>query len=117
MAKLMGRDFNRVLTTMRGTIGYLAPEWISSLPITPKVDVYSFGMVLFELISGKWNTKQSVDDEGKIYFPSWAARQIIEGNMLSLLAPKLEDMADMDHEDARQSHRGSRHPVNLADRI
>ncbi|GLJ32954.1 hypothetical protein SUGI_0663620 [Cryptomeria japonica] len=36
LAKLLGRDFSRVLTTTRGTRGYLAPEWISGLPITPK---------------------------------------------------------------------------------
>jgi len=57
MAKLVGRDFSRVLTTMRGTIGYLAPEWISGLPISTKADVYSFGMVIFELISGQRNTE------------------------------------------------------------
>ena len=60
MAKLVGRDFSRALTTMRGTIGYLAPEWISGLPISAKADVYSFGMVLFELISGRRNTDSSV---------------------------------------------------------
>ncbi|KAF6135545.1 hypothetical protein GIB67_015398 [Kingdonia uniflora] len=43
LAKLLGQDFSRVLTTMRGTRGYLAPEWISGLPITPKADVYSYG--------------------------------------------------------------------------
>uniref|UniRef100_A0A0E0AXE5 Protein kinase domain-containing protein n=1 Tax=Oryza glumipatula TaxID=40148 RepID=A0A0E0AXE5_9ORYZ len=44
MAKLLGRDFSRVLTTMRGTVGYLVPEWISGVAITQKVDVYSYGM-------------------------------------------------------------------------
>ncbi|XP_057822534.2 G-type lectin S-receptor-like serine/threonine-protein kinase At2g19130 [Cryptomeria japonica] len=39
LAKLVGRDFSRILTTTRGTRGYLAPEWISGLPITPKADV------------------------------------------------------------------------------
>ncbi|KAK8616111.1 hypothetical protein V6N13_017675 [Hibiscus sabdariffa] len=34
---------------MRGTVGYLAPEWISGVAITTKVDVYSFGMMLLEL--------------------------------------------------------------------
>uniref|UniRef100_A0A7N2MDS0 Receptor-like serine/threonine-protein kinase n=1 Tax=Quercus lobata TaxID=97700 RepID=A0A7N2MDS0_QUELO len=34
LAKLVGRDFSRVLTTMRGTRGYLAPEWISGVAIT-----------------------------------------------------------------------------------
>ncbi|XP_059073446.1 G-type lectin S-receptor-like serine/threonine-protein kinase At2g19130 [Cryptomeria japonica] len=52
LAKLMGRDLSRVLTTTRGTRGYLAPEWVSGLPITPKVDVYSFCMTLLEIISG-----------------------------------------------------------------
>ncbi|XP_059068803.1 G-type lectin S-receptor-like serine/threonine-protein kinase At2g19130 [Cryptomeria japonica] len=55
LAKLVGRNFSRVLTTTRGTRGYLAPEWISGLPITPKVDVYSFGMTLLEILSGRRN--------------------------------------------------------------
>ncbi|GLJ33039.1 hypothetical protein SUGI_0665050 [Cryptomeria japonica] len=53
LAKLVGRDFNKVLTTTRGTRGYLAPEWLYGLPITVKADVYSFGMTLLELISGQ----------------------------------------------------------------
>jgi serine/threonine protein kinase len=35
MAKFLGRDFSGVLTTFRGTIGYLAPEWITGVAITP----------------------------------------------------------------------------------
>ncbi|KAF3443171.1 hypothetical protein FNV43_RR12852 [Rhamnella rubrinervis] len=42
MAKLVGRDFSRVLTTMRGTRGYLAPEWISGAAIIAKADVYNY---------------------------------------------------------------------------
>jgi serine/threonine protein kinase len=37
------------ISKIQGTRGYLAPEWVSSLPITAKVDVYSFGVVLQEL--------------------------------------------------------------------
>ncbi|KAM0059045.1 putative protein kinase RLK-Pelle-SD-2b family [Helianthus debilis subsp. tardiflorus] len=33
LAKLVGRDFSRVLTTFRGTKGYLAPEWLSGVPV------------------------------------------------------------------------------------
>ncbi|XXG70315.1 hypothetical protein AAC387_Pa06g3101 [Persea americana] len=44
MAKLVGQEFS---TVMSGPIGYLAPEWISSVPITPKADVYSYGMMPF----------------------------------------------------------------------
>jgi serine/threonine protein kinase len=38
---------------MRGTRGYMAPEWIFNLPITSKVDVYSYGIVVLEMITGK----------------------------------------------------------------
>ena len=38
---------------MRGTRGYMAPEWIYNLPITSKVDVYSYGIVLLEMVTGK----------------------------------------------------------------
>ncbi|KAG5543584.1 hypothetical protein RHGRI_016355 [Rhododendron griersonianum] len=42
-------SFSRV----RGTRGYMAPEWISNLPITSKVDVYSYGVVVLEMVTGK----------------------------------------------------------------
>ncbi|XP_064977317.1 putative receptor protein kinase ZmPK1 [Musa acuminata AAA Group] len=38
---------------IRGTRGYIAPEWASSLPINGKVDVYSYGVVLLELVKGE----------------------------------------------------------------
>ncbi|KAH7662294.1 S-receptor-like serine/threonine-protein kinase protein [Dioscorea alata] len=89
LAKLMGRDFSRVLTTMRGTRGYLAPEWISGVPITPKADVYSYGMMLFEIISGRRNTEQVEKEGPAAFFPRVAARKLIEGEVLSLLDPRL----------------------------
>lgn len=94
LAKLVGRDFSRVLTTMRGTRGYLAPEWISGVAITAKADVFSYGMMLFELISGRRNTEQSV--EGKVtFFPTWAASKIGESeDIMTILDPRLERNAD-----------------------
>ncbi|XP_051114464.1 G-type lectin S-receptor-like serine/threonine-protein kinase At2g19130 [Andrographis paniculata] len=94
LAKLMGRDFSRVLTTMRGTRGYLAPEWISGVPTTVKADVYSYGMMLFELVSGSRNSEY-VEDKKCTYFPCLAARVIVEeGDVLSLLDPPLMKDAD-----------------------
>ncbi|KAM0952389.1 putative protein kinase RLK-Pelle-SD-2b family [Dioscorea sansibarensis] len=89
LAKLMGRDFSRVLTTMRGTRGYLAPEWISGVPITPKADVYSYGMTLFEIISGRRNTEQVEEEGPAVFFPRVAAGKLIKGEVLSLLDPRL----------------------------
>ncbi|KAL1298971.1 hypothetical protein HN51_043275 [Arachis hypogaea] len=96
LAKLVGREFSRVLTTMRGTRGYLAPEWISGVAITPKADVYSYGMMLFEFVSGKRNSEPC--DDGRVkFFPTWAATLVTEGsNVLSLLDPRLEANADVE---------------------
>ncbi|KAK9225876.1 hypothetical protein WN943_010921 [Citrus x changshan-huyou] len=46
---------------MRGTRGYLAPEWISGVAITAKADVYSCGMMLFEFVSGRRNSEEFED--------------------------------------------------------
>ncbi|PNT73996.1 hypothetical protein BRADI_1g06280v3 [Brachypodium distachyon] len=98
MAKLLGRDFSRVLTTMRGTAGYLAPEWISGVAITPKVDVYSYGMVLLEIISGRRNTCTtcSSNDNLDVYFPVHAAHKLLEGDMESLLDHMLHGDVNLD---------------------
>ncbi|KAI5660737.1 hypothetical protein M9H77_20060 [Catharanthus roseus] len=94
LAKLMGHDLSRVLTTMRGTRGYLAPEWISGVAITAKADVYSYGMMLFELISGKRNTEYSIEGV-KEFFPAWAAKATVEGgDILNILDPRLNRIAD-----------------------
>uniref|UniRef100_A0A0E0GXK3 Receptor-like serine/threonine-protein kinase n=2 Tax=Oryza nivara TaxID=4536 RepID=A0A0E0GXK3_ORYNI len=98
MAKLLGRDFSRVLTTMRGTIGYLAPEWISGLAITQKVDVYSYGMVLLEIISGRRNTLNECKSSGDqtVYFPVQAARNLLKGDVRSLLDHQLKGDINME---------------------
>ncbi|KAJ7536008.1 hypothetical protein O6H91_12G053700 [Diphasiastrum complanatum] len=49
------------LTRIRGTLGYMAPECRGDeIEITEKVDVYSFGIVLLEMISGTKNTDFSI---------------------------------------------------------
>ncbi|KAG8377479.1 hypothetical protein BUALT_Bualt08G0037200 [Buddleja alternifolia] len=40
-------------STIRGTRGYMAPEWVFHLPITSKVDVYSYGIVMLEMVTGR----------------------------------------------------------------
>ncbi|XP_044497508.1 lysM domain receptor-like kinase 3 [Mangifera indica] len=55
LAKLVGRTSDGEATTTKvvGTFGYLAPEYLSDGLATAKSDVYAFGVVLFEIISGK----------------------------------------------------------------
>jgi serine/threonine protein kinase len=87
-----------VVTTMRGR-GYLAPEWISGTPITPKVDVYSYGMVLLEIVSGKRNSIEhsSSDIEGQgDCFPVQAAHKLLHGDILSIVDVNLHGDMNME---------------------
>ncbi|XP_071702201.1 putative receptor protein kinase ZmPK1 [Rutidosis leptorrhynchoides] len=64
LSKLFHQDAmeNSMFSRIRGTRGYMAPEWVFNLPITSKVDVYSYGMVVLEMILGKNHTfDQEID--------------------------------------------------------
>ncbi|KAL6659772.1 hypothetical protein ACP70R_002601 [Stipagrostis hirtigluma subsp. patula] len=90
MAKILGREYSYALTTMRGTIGYLAPEWISGSVVTSKVDVYSYGMVLFEIVSGRRNSSQEyLDGDYSTFFPLLVARKLVNGDTASLVDTNL----------------------------
>ncbi|XP_035547140.1 putative receptor protein kinase ZmPK1 [Juglans regia] len=59
LSKLQNRNFeNASFSRIRGTRGYMAPEWVFNLPITSKVDVYSYGIVVLEMVTGKGPTKE-----------------------------------------------------------
>ncbi|KAJ1375166.1 putative serine/threonine-protein kinase [Sesbania bispinosa] len=61
-SKLRNRNDTKYssFSRIRGTRGYLAPEWVFNLPITSKVDVYSYGIVILEMITGK-NVTRDID--------------------------------------------------------
>ncbi|XP_040988332.1 cold-responsive protein kinase 1 isoform X2 [Juglans microcarpa x Juglans regia] len=56
LAKLIPPNMTHVSTRVAGTIGYLAPEYAIKGQLTPKADIYSFGVLLMEIVSGRWNT-------------------------------------------------------------
>lgn len=49
----LSREINHDASNIRGTFGYLDPEYVSSRSFTKKSDVYSFGVLLFELITAR----------------------------------------------------------------
>ncbi|KDP37085.1 hypothetical protein JCGZ_06141 [Jatropha curcas] len=96
LAKLMNREDSLVYTTVRGTRGYLAPEWITNNPISEKSDVYSYGMVLLEIIGGRKNYDASETSE-KAHFPSYSFKMLEEGRLREIIDPEL----DIDANDER----------------
>ncbi|KAJ6801223.1 LRR receptor kinase BAK1-like [Iris pallida] len=53
LAKLMDYNDTHITTAVRGTFGYIAPEYLITGKCTEKTDVFSYGMMLMELITGK----------------------------------------------------------------
>lgn len=80
----------RTLTSVRGTRGYLAPEWLANLPITSKSDVYSYGMVLLEIVSGRRNFEVSAETNHK-KFSVWAYEEFEKGNLDTIVDRRLLD--------------------------
>lgn len=78
----------RTLTSVRGTRGYLAPEWLANLPITSKSDVYSYGMVLLEIVSGKRNFDVSSETNQK-KFSLWAYEEFEKGIIETIVDKRL----------------------------
>lgn len=79
---------HRSLITVRGTRGYLCPEWIANLPITSKADVYSYGMVLLEIVSGRRNFEVSHESSNR-RFSLWAYEEFEKGNVGAVLDRRL----------------------------
>ncbi|PAN22130.1 hypothetical protein PAHAL_3G516100 [Panicum hallii] len=106
LAKLMSPEQSGLFTTMRGTRGYLAPEWLMNAPITDKADVYSFGMVLLEIVRGRKNSKKQEEEHtsggssagsasSSEYFPALALELHEQGRYGELVDPRLEGRADV----------------------
>lgn len=90
LSKLIGRDQSQVITTMRGTPGYMAPEWLSSV-ITEKADVYSFGIVVLEILCGRKNVDGSQQEEDRHLLGVFSRKQE-EGQLLDLVDNCSDDM-------------------------
>ncbi|KAF8033061.1 hypothetical protein BT93_D1833 [Corymbia citriodora subsp. variegata] len=75
LAKICPREESIVsMLGARGTVGYIAPELVvrSIGGVSHKSDVYSYGMMVLEMVSGRKNIEVGVDRTSEIYFPHWA---------------------------------------------
>lgn len=87
-AKLIPEGATHVTTRVKGTLGYLAPEYAMWGKVSESCDVYSFGVLLLELISGK----KPIEKSGhglKRSIVEWAAPFVSEENLEELVDPRL----------------------------
>nr|XP_043607219.1 rust resistance kinase Lr10-like [Erigeron canadensis] len=79
LAKLFPEKRSMIsVTDMRGTPGYIAPELFSRSfgVVSHKSDVYSYGMMILEMVGGRKNIEVKVDHTSEIYFPHWIYKKI-----------------------------------------
>ncbi|KAF9621304.1 hypothetical protein IFM89_019390 [Coptis chinensis] len=88
LAKLDEEENTHISTRVAGTIGYMAPEYAMRGYLTEKADVYSFGIVALEIVSGKSNTNYRPMEEF-VYLLDWAYVLQEQGDLLELVDPSL----------------------------
>ncbi|KAL5977026.1 hypothetical protein ACLOJK_021364 [Asimina triloba] len=90
LAKLYDDKKSHISTLVAGTIGYLAPEYAMRGHLTEKADVFAFGVVTLEILSGRPNQDSSLDEE-KIYLLEWAWNLHENNRALELTDPTLPE--------------------------
>ncbi|KAL4588885.1 hypothetical protein LXL04_001783 [Taraxacum kok-saghyz] len=73
LAKLMDFTCSKSMSAVAGSYGYIAPEYAYTMKVTEKCDIYSFGVVLLELVTGR-PPVQPVDQGGDLV--TWVRRSI-----------------------------------------
>ncbi|KAH7299931.1 hypothetical protein KP509_24G036300 [Ceratopteris richardii] len=108
-------NIEQSVMAMRGTPGYMAPEWFHNLPVTEKSDVFSYGMVLLELVGGRRNLNTAAATRVDWYLPAWAVRQAEEGRILDVIDKRLMDqLSGQSHEDRDAALASMERLINVA---
>ncbi|KAG2708379.1 hypothetical protein I3760_05G190100 [Carya illinoinensis] len=92
MARLFPEDETHVNTRVAGTNGYMAPEYVMHGNLSVKADVFSFGVLVLELISGQRNNSLNLNVDAQNLL-DWAYKLYKKGRSLELMDPTLASSA------------------------
>ncbi|XWS76763.1 hypothetical protein CRYUN_Cryun01aG0205500 [Craigia yunnanensis] len=92
LARLLGTSETHATTDVAGTFGYVAPEYAMTCRVSDKADVYSYGVVLLELLSDKKALDPSFSSFGNGFnIVTWASMLLGEGRGCELFTAGLWD--------------------------
>lgn len=95
LSKLAVDGASHVSSIVRGTVGYLDPEYYISQQLTDKSDVYSFGVILLELISGHEAISNESFGVNCRNIVQWAKLHIESGDIQGIIDPSLREEYDI----------------------
>ncbi|KAJ0754659.1 putative protein kinase RLK-Pelle-RLCK-V family [Helianthus annuus] len=90
LAKLLGSEKSYVTTRVMGTFGYVAPEYASTGMLNERSDVYSFGILIMEIISGR-NPVDYSRPPDEVNLVDWLKTMVTNRNAEGVLDPKLPE--------------------------
>ncbi|KAL6894036.1 hypothetical protein ACP4OV_008134 [Aristida adscensionis] len=97
LARLLGNSETHATTGVAGTFGYVAPEYAMTCRVSDKADVYSYGVVLLELISDKKALDPSFSPYGNGFnIVAWACMLLQKGRAKEFFIEGLWDVAPHD---------------------
>ncbi|XP_019052106.1 PREDICTED: probable leucine-rich repeat receptor-like serine/threonine-protein kinase At3g14840 [Nelumbo nucifera] len=87
LAKLDEEENTHISTRVAGTFGYMAPEYAMRGHLTDKADIYSFGIVALEIVSGKSNSGFRPEED--VYLLDWVHILKEKGALIDIVDPML----------------------------
>ncbi|KAG8642630.1 probable serine/threonine-protein kinase At1g01540 isoform X1 [Manihot esculenta] len=90
LAKLLYSGRSYIATRVLGTFGYVAPEYASTGMLNERSDVYSFGILIMEIISGR-NPVDYSRPPDEVNLVEWLKKKVTERNTEGVLDPKLSE--------------------------
>ncbi|KAK3213130.1 hypothetical protein Dsin_017836 [Dipteronia sinensis] len=89
----MDVDRTHISTKVKGTVGYLDPEYMKTYQLTPKSDVYSFGILLLEILTGRRPVEMRRPAAERVTL-RWAFKRFDEGNLLDMVDPSMNETVE-----------------------
>ncbi|KAK3206461.1 hypothetical protein Dsin_020507 [Dipteronia sinensis] len=78
-----------ISTQVKGTAGYLDPEYLRTYQLTEKSDVYSFGVLLIEMMTGRYPIEQKKPPKERVTI-RWAIQKLKAGDAIFVMDPRMK---------------------------